>query len=92
MAVWVSAGREAGAAAGAAGQAGQAKVTGDIRRSKVAVVQNRPPPTTMLRTFTIMKAGPTFALLPKVVGEGMRTGIDTADAEHVYIKAKTAEL
>ena len=67
----VSAGREAGAAAGAAGQAGHGKVTGDIRRSKVAVVQNRPPPTTMLRPFTVIKAGPIFSLLPNGILKGM---------------------
>ena len=46
-------------------------MTGDIRRSKVAVVQNRPPPTTMLRPFTVIKAGPIFSLLPDGILKGM---------------------
>lgn len=36
-------------------QAGQARHTGDIRRSRVAVVQAKPPPSTMLRPFSVIK-------------------------------------
>ena len=63
-----SAGSAAGLAATppAAGGA-RAGQGGDIRKSRVAVVQARPPPTTMLRPFSVIKAGYLIcriALLP----------------------------
>lgn len=41
----------------------QAAQGGDIRRSKVTVMQSKPPPSTMLRPFSVIKVTPHATLL-----------------------------